>query len=38
MEDKWVNYDDEETEVQLELADLIFDKLVSETTELIVNL
>lgn len=38
MEDKWINYDDEEAEVQLELADLIFDKLVTETTELILGL
>jgi hypothetical protein len=38
MEDKWVIYDDEETEVQLELADLIFDKLVSETTDLIAQI
>ena len=35
MEDKWVTYDDEETEVQLEISDLIFDKLVTETAELI---
>ena len=38
MEEKWVVYDDEETEVQLELADLIFDKLVSETTDLIASI
>ena len=38
MEDKWINYDDEEAEVQLELADLIFDKLVTETTELVMGL
>ena len=35
MEEKWVAYDDEEAEVQLEIADLIFDKLVTETAELI---
>lgn len=37
MEEKWVIYDDEEAEVQLELADLVFDKLVTETTELILQ-
>lgn len=35
MEDKWINYEDEETEVQLELADMIFDKLMTETSEMI---
>jgi hypothetical protein len=38
MEEKWVIYDDEEAEVQLELADLIFDKLMSETTDLIISI
>ena len=38
MEDKWINYDDEETEVEIELADLIFDKLVTETSELILQM
>jgi len=38
MEDKWISYDDEETEVEIELADLIFDKLVTETSDLIAHL
>lgn len=38
LEDKWIVYDDEEAEVQIELADLIFDKLISETTELIIKM
>lgn len=38
MEDKWIAYDDEEAEVQLEIADLIFDKLVTETAELIIQI
>ena len=29
-EDKWVNYDEEETEVGVELADMVFEKLVTE--------
>ena len=38
MEDRWINYEDEETEVQIELADIIFDKLMTETSELILNI
>ena len=38
MEDKWITYDDEEAEVQLEISDLIFDKLVTETAELILKI
>lgn len=38
MEDKWLAYDDEEAEVQLEISDLIFDKLVTEAAELIVQI
>lgn len=29
-EDKWVNYDEEETEVGVELADMVFEKLVND--------
>ena len=38
MEDKWINYDDEEAEVELEISDLVFDKLVTETAELIIRI
>jgi len=38
MEDKWINYDDEEAEVELEISDLVFDKLVTETAELIMRI
>ena len=38
MEERWINYDDEEVEVQVELADLIFDKLVAETVEIITQI
>ena len=38
MEERWINYDDEEAEVQVEIADLIFDKLVSETVEIITQI
>lgn len=30
-----MNYDDEETEVEIEISDLIFDKLAFETAELL---
>lgn len=29
-EEKWLNYDEEETDVQLEIADDIFDKIITE--------
>ena len=32
-EDKWVNYDEEETEVGVELADMVFEKLVIEAVK-----
>ena len=32
-EDRWIDYEDEETEVAVELADLVFDVLVGETLE-----
>lgn len=38
MENKWITYDDEEAEVELEIADLVFDRLVTETAELIVQI
>jgi len=38
MEERWITYDDEEAEVQVELADLIFDKLVTETVEVITQI
>ena len=33
LEDRWIDYEDEETEVLAELADLVFDALVTETIE-----
>ena len=38
MEERWITYEDEEAEVQVELADLIFDKLVSEAVEVITQI
>jgi len=38
MENKWITYDDEEAEVELEIADLVFDKIVTETAELIAQI
>lgn len=38
MENKWITYDDEEAEVELEIADMVFDKLVTETAELIAQI
>eukprot|EP01017_Pseudomicrothorax_dubius_P010208 TRINITY_DN13618_c0_g1_i1.p2 TRINITY_DN13618_c0_g1~~TRINITY_DN13618_c0_g1_i1.p2 ORF type:complete len:590 (+),score=159.81 TRINITY_DN13618_c0_g1_i1:89-1858(+) len=32
-EDKWINYEEEETEVAFDLADLVFEKLISECVE-----
>ena len=32
-EEKWINYDEEETEVGVELADMVFEDLVSELSE-----
>ena len=29
-EEKWINYDEEETEVGVELSDMIFETLVTE--------
>ena len=31
-EDKWVNYDEEETEVSVELADMIFENIITNLT------
>ena len=31
-EDKWINYDEEETEVGVELADMVFESLISRFT------
>lgn len=30
MEDKWINYDEEQTEIQVELSDIVFDHLINE--------
>lgn len=38
MENKWITYDDEEAEVELEIADLVFDKMVTEAAELIAQI
>jgi len=38
MENKWITYDDEEAEVELEIADMVFDKLVTETADLIAQI
>ena len=32
-EDEWIDYEDEKTEVEVELADLLFDKFVTEGVE-----
>lgn len=32
-EDRWIVYDDEQTEVGVELGDLIFENLIREITE-----
>ena len=32
-EEKWVNYDEEETEVGVELGDMVFEKLVTEAVK-----
>jgi hypothetical protein len=32
-EDEWIDYEDEETEVGVELADLIFEKILNEGVE-----
>ena len=38
MENKWITYDDEEVEVELEIADLVFDRLMTETAELVAHI
>ena len=32
-EEEWVNFNDEETEIQLEMSDLIFNMLISEFSD-----
>lgn len=32
-EEEWVDYEDEETEVGVELADLVFEKILNEGVE-----
>ena len=32
-EEEWISYHDEETEVLIELSDIIFDKLIEETVD-----
>ena len=32
-EDKWVHYDEEETEVGVELADMVFENIISQFTD-----
>ena len=32
-EQDWINYEDEETEVQIEIANIIFDNMVEELSE-----
>lgn len=32
-DDKWLNYEDEEIEVEIELADVIFDYLITDTMD-----
>lgn len=38
MENKWITYDEEEAEVELEISDLVFDHMVTETAELIAQI
>ena len=37
-EDKWVNYDEEETEVGVELADMVFENIISKFTDDLKNI
>ena len=37
MEDMWINYENEETQTKIELADSIFDGLVSEAVSLLIR-
>jgi hypothetical protein len=37
-DDKWLNYEDEEIEVEIELADVIFDHLISDTLQCLMEL
>lgn len=37
-DDKWLNYEDEEIEVEIELADVIFDHLISDTLQCLIDL
>jgi hypothetical protein len=32
-EEKWLQYDEEETEVQVELAQMVFETLIEEASE-----
>jgi len=37
-EEQWTNYEMEEAEVKIDVADMIMEKLVTETAELLINL
>jgi len=37
-EEKWVNYDEEETEVGVEVADMVFEKLVTDAVKDLIKL
>lgn len=37
-DEKWLNYEDEEIEVEIELADIVFDHLITDTLECLLNL
>ena len=37
-DEKWLNYEDEEIEVEIELADVIFDYLITDTLQCLMNI
>ncbi len=37
-DEKWLNYEDEEIEVEIELADIVFDFLITDTLECLLNI
>ena len=37
-EDKWINYDEEETEVGIELTDMVFEDIINAFTNELISL
>ena len=37
-EELWINYDDEETEVEIEISDIVFDTLILNSIEFYAHL